>query len=415
MKYTTRWQYFIAAAANGFFLGVLFVWTYFRDELAKIFPTWRASDLSLIFSVHNVVICLSLLGAGFLLKKLSNRVIVAIGAVGLLVGFGMFPFLPLDKPDTALLMATILFGVISAASVGISSTSGYSLYIQWAPDHPGKMVGTIMLALSVAPILMGALCSVLVPAVGVLQTIRWVGVIASVLLMATIPFARPPGASDNLPPAPVRAENIEQREFRPTEMFCMPSFWILFVFNTVIRASGLMIIDFGGSIAIHLGLTAILGMLYSPANGTANIVGGVLVDKLSTARVIMLCGGTLLLASILLFAGNAADSGFLVMAGLLIGGLSYGCGTVHSTASMRILFGQKHYALNWSYIQLSILIAATCGYLAGVLLDRQSGDYMGVYIMILCCALLTIACGIAMGIYMKRQASAKSGAAVPQD
>ena len=401
MNYTTRWQYFIAAAVNGFFLGVLFVWTYFRDELGKIFTTWSAGDLSLIFSVHNVTICLAVLAAGFLLKKFSNRMLIFFGGIGLMIGFGLFPLLPLDKPDAALVMATVLFGIVGAAAVGIASTAGYSLYTQWAPDHPGKMVGTIALALSIAPIILGMLCSILVPAVGVLQTIRWVGIIVSLLLIATVPLAKPPGPDAKLPPAPARAENLDQKEFTPVEMFRIPSFWILFIFNTVIRASGLMIIDFGGSIAIHFGLTALLGMLYSPANGTANIVGGVLVDKLSTARVIILCGGTLLLGAILLLAGNAADNGFLVMAGLLIGGLSYGCGTVHSTASLRILFGQKNYAQNWGYLQLSILLAALCGYMAGILLDRQMGDYQGVFSLILGCALIAIACGFGMGFFMK--------------
>ena len=403
VKKATRWPYFLAAIVNGFFLGVLFIWTYFRDELGNLFPTWKASDLSLIFSLHNVFICISVILAGSLLKKFSNRTILFIAGLALLIGFGLFPFLPLDRPDLAFIMAAILFGVIGASSIGIASTAGYALYTQWAPEHPGKVVGAMSLALSIAPIILGAVCSQIVPALGALQTIRWVGIAVAALLFLTLPLAKPPGPDVQLPPARVRVENPNQKEIAPKEMVRMPSFWLLLLFNTVIRASGLMIIDFGGSIAILFGLTAILGMLYSPANGIANIIGGILIDKYDTTKVIFLCGGTLLLGAILLLAGNAQDNGFLVMAGLLIGGLSYGCGTVQSTASIRILYGQKHYAQNFGYLQISILIAALSGYMAGRLLDRDSGNYQGVFIMIFICALAVIVCGFGMAAHIKLQ------------
>ena len=403
LKQTTRWPFFLAAIVNGFFLGVLFIWSYFRDELGRLFPTWSASNLSLIFSVHNVFICISVLFAGSLLRRFSNRMILFFSGLALLIGFGLFPLLPLDSPDSALVMAAVLFGVIGAGSIGVASTAGYSLYTQWAPEHPGKVIGSMSLALSIAPLILGAVCSLLVPELGALHTIRWVGIAVASLLFLTLPLARPPGPDAKLPPARVRVENPNQKEFTPKEMLRLPSFWLLFVFNSAIRASGLMIIDFGGSIAILFGLTALLGMLYSPANGIANIVGGILVDKLSTAKVIFMCGGTLLLGSVFLLFGNSAGSGFLVMSGLLIGGLSYGCGTVLSTASIRILYGQKNYAQNWGYIQISILVAAFCGYLAGHLLDRQSGNYQGVFVIILICSLAAITCGFGMAAYMRYQ------------
>ena len=403
MKHTARWPFFLAALVNGFFLGVLFVWTYFRDELGLIFPTWRAGDLSLIFSVHNIFICISVLFAGALLKKLSNRMVLLIAGLGLLIGFGLFPLLPLDNPGLALIMAAVLFGVISAGSIGIASTSGYALYTQWAPEQPGKVIGAMSLALSIAPIIIGAVCSLFVPLIGALQTIRWVGVIVAALLLATLPLARPPGAGDKLPPAKTRSENPDQKEFTPKEMLRMPSFWLLLAFNSVIRASGLMIIDFGGSIAILFGFSALLGMLYSPANGVANAIGGILVDKFSTAKVIFLCGGTLLVGAVLMLAGNSTGNGFFVMIGLLIGGLSYGCGTVLSTASIRILYGQKHYAQNWGFIQISILLAALCGYFSGHMLDKQSGNYQSVFLLILSFAFVAIACGFGMAVYMRRE------------
>ena len=397
-----RWPRLIAAVINGFLLGILLTWSYFRDDLGTLFPSWSASNLSLVFSIHNVSVCIALFLTGLLLKRLSHRTMLFIAATMLLAGFGSFPFLPADHPELALVLASVFFGVIAACSIGIGVSAGYSLYTQWMPDQPGKLIGIMSLACSVAPIIAGAVCSRLIPIVGVLHAVRWVGIVVAALIYATLPLAKPPGPDFKMPSVPSRMNNTNQADCSPREMLLMPSFWLLLAFNAVIRTSGLIIIDFGGSIAIHFGAAALVGLLFSPATGVANIVGGVLVDKLSTPRVMYLCSGLILVSAILLLSGNAAGSAFLATAGLIAGGFSYGCCTVHCSASVRVLFGPKHYAQNLGYVQMSILLAAGGGYLAGRLLDSRGGNYQGVFILILVFALVSVACGAGMRISLMR-------------
>ena len=403
MKKTLRWPRYISAVITGALFGIMITWSYFRDELGMLFPTWSAGDLSFIFSIHNVTVCVALLATGFLLKRVSHRMMLFVSGTLLLIGFGSFPFLPIDKPETAFIMAIVFFTVVAAFSVGISISAGYSLYTQWAPDHPGKLIGAMALACSVAPIIAGAACSWLIPIVGVLQAIRWIGIVVAALIYATLPFATPPGPDDKLPPALIRPDNLGQEEVSPLKMLRMPSFWLLIVFNAVVRTSGLIIIDFGGSIAIYFGTAALVGLLFSPASGLANIICGILVDKFSASRVMLICGGTLVLSAILLIAGNALDSPLLAIAGLVTGGLSYGGCLVYNSSSVRNLFGPKYYAQNLSYAQMSILLAAGGGYLAGRLLDMQGGNYMGVFFLILGLAVVSVASGAGMGFFTKRR------------
>ena len=400
---TVRFPRYISAVITGALFGIMITWSYFRDELGMLFPAWSAGDLTLIFSLHNAVVCIALLVAGILLKRISHRVMLFISGTMMLIGFGSFPFLPVDNPETAYILAFVFFTIISASSVGISISAGYSLYSQWAPDHPGKLMGAMALACSISPLFAGAACSRLIPVVGVLQAIRWIGIVMAALIYATLPFASPPGPNDKLPPPLVRPDNLDMEDIPPIKMLRMPSFWLLMVFNAVVRTSGLIIIDFGGSIAIYFGTTALVGLLFSPASGLANVIGGILIDKLSTSRVMFIGGGTLVLSAILLLAGNSLDSRFLAIAGLITGGLSYGCCLVYNSSSVRNLFGPKYYAQNLSYAQASILLAAGGGYLAGRLLDAQGGSYMGVFFLILVFALISVACGAGMGVFLKRK------------
>ena len=403
MEKTTRWPYVLAAMVTGFFNGTLYTWSYIRDELGLLFPSWSASNLSFIFSIHNVTVCAALIGTGLILKRVSHRTMLFIAGTTMLTGFALFPLLPVDRPNLAFGMTIVLFGIIAASSVGMTVIAGYALYTRWLPEHTGKLLGAMALAHSITPIVLGAICSQLIPVVGTLQAVRFVGIGTAALLYATLPLAKLPGPHVKLPPAPAPKDNPDQKEYTPREMLRIPSFWLLFLFNMVMRTSGLIIIDVGGSIAIYFGMSALLGLLYSPANGVANIAGGFLIDRLGTARVMLLCGGTLMLGAFLMLLGNATGNGILVIAGILAGGLSYGCCVVHSSASTRYLFGGKNYAQNLSFVQTSIMLAAFGGFLAGKLLDRLEGDFIGVFILILCLAISGIVLGICMGSYMKKQ------------
>ena len=379
--------------ASGLQLGAIFSWSYFRDSLATLFPTWTAARLSLVFSMHNVTVVITALITGALLKYLKQRTLVAMAAAVVLVGFGAFPFFPADNPGAAYIMLFICFGVVAASASGFAGISVPTVYQPWFPDHLGLLTGVLFLASGLSPMLFGYICSLLIPVVGVLRAVQILGIIIFVLVVATLPWCRTPGPGVRLPP-PKNTENASSsRNYSLKEVLRSPLYWCFFLYTALARSVGLVLLDLGGTIAIAFGVATLLGLIISPANGAASVVGGAIQDRIGIGKTILLSCGILVLGSLLLLAGNITDSAFLIITALILGGLGYGISLVISASATRIFFGDKHYAQNYSFLTLSLVLAAASGYFAGVLLDKV-GNYSGVFILVLVLSVLSLVSGL---------------------
>jgi|GEM_PF-1859857 len=373
---------FFAALFTSGMGGYLISWSYFRDSLGQLFPTWTQTQLSLPFSLHNITVFVMMLTTGLLLKKLSNRVVLGIGGLAILIGFGLFPYLPLDNPLAALVMAVICFSFIAALSVGIGVIASFDTFLPWFPDRLGLISGILTFFCGVAPILLGALCGVFIDQFGVLRAIQLIGIILAVIIFLSLIWAQKPSPDIELPPAP-REKVSAGVDYSPKEMLITGSFWCLLIFNIAIRSAGIVISDLGGTIAITLGVATLSGLLFAPANGLACILGGYLLDRLSVPKVMTFFGVFLLLGGILLFFGNQAGSKAMVITGISCVGFTYGGVTVTSVTGTRMLFGMKHYALNLGLVSISIGPATVACIFAGKLTALAGGAYNLVFAMIL--------------------------------
>lgn len=388
-----RVPYFICIAASGLQLGVVFSWSYFRDSLATLFPTWTAARLSLVFSMHNVTVVVTALITGVLLKYLKQRTLVAMAGAVVLIGFGVFPLFPLDNPGAAYIMLFISFGVVAASSSGFAGISVPTVYQPWFPDHLGLLTGVLFMASGLSPIIFGYICSLLIPAVGVLRAVQILGAIMFVIIVATLPWCKTPGPDVKLPPPKITENSSNTRDYTLKEVLRNPLYWCFFLYTAMARSVGIVLLDLGGTIAVAFGVATLLGLIISPANGAASVIGGIIQDRIGIGRTILLSCGMLVLSSLLLISGSIADSAFAIITALIIGGLGYGVSLVISASATRILFGDKHYAQNYSFLTVSLVPAAASGYLAGALLDRI-GNYSGVFIMVLILCILSLVCGL---------------------
>ena len=147
----------IVAGMGGYLLG----WSYYRDAIGQIFPMWSQGELSLPFTIHNVTVCLMLLVAGQALKKLSNRTVIVIGGLSLIIGFSLIPFIPKENPTGALVMLVICYGVVAAISPAAGTAAGYDAFLAWFPERQGFVSGLLTFFCGIAPILVGFLCGLL--------------------------------------------------------------------------------------------------------------------------------------------------------------------------------------------------------------------------------------------------------------
>ena len=310
----------IVAGMGGYLLG----WSYYRDAIGQIFPMWSQGELSLPFTIHNVTVCLMLLVAGQALKKLSNRTVIVIGGLSLIIGFSLIPFIPKENPTGALVMLVICYGVVAAISPAAGTAAGYDAFLAWFPERQGFVSGLLTFFCGIAPILVGFLCGLLLGPFDILGAIRAIGIILGVLILLASLWAKLPGPDVELPQGKSADQQVASVDYTPGEMLRTGSFWCIFLFTVAGRSAGLIVSDLGGTIGIALGVGALAGMLFSPASGIACIVGGYILDRLGFARTMCISGAVLAAGGALLLAGDMAGSTPMVILGLALVGVTYG-------------------------------------------------------------------------------------------
>lgn len=403
MKKTNRVPYILAGLVSAFATGLLFTWSYFRAPLNELFPTWTMADLSMIFSVHNMVVCTAMILCGMVAKKISPRLRIVVAAVLLIIGLGSFPFLPVGHPDLAFKLAFFLYAVVAPIGAGLAATTWMGTFVLWVPERPGVMSGGMLLLYGSCPFFYGALASRLIPAIGILQTVRVIGIISGVLLLCCVPFVRLPKPEDGLPAPKTVAVNKTDRSYTTIQMLKTPIFWAMFIFNISMRSAGLTYADHSAGIAMSFGVAALFGMLYAPANGSASIIFGFLVDKIGSVNTMRLISCILLAASILLYISGFSDSALIALVGLIGAGFAFGGASAANSTTVRMFFGPEHYTQNYSTTTFSIFFASLFCYLAGIIVDKMGGSYYGVYTMTLIFGGIALVCTFLISIFAKKE------------
>jgi MFS family permease len=230
---------------------------------------------------------------------------------------------------------------------------------------------------------LGFVCSLLIPVFGVLHAVRILGLICFLCVLATMPWCKLPDASVELPAAPQEKESAAIRDYTWKETLSSPLFWFFFLYNAAARSAGIILSDLGGGVAVAFGAPALFGLLFAPANGAVSVIGGAVLDRVGVTKTMSASCALLVLCGCLLLLGDAAHSATVIIAAIVVGGAGYGVSIVMGASATRILFGDKYYAQNYSFITISIAFAAASGYGAGNILDRMNGSYFGVFAFVL--------------------------------
>jgi OFA family oxalate/formate antiporter-like MFS transporter len=304
-------------------------------------------------------------------------------ATTLCLGFVLIGFLPQNNPEAAYIMLLVCFGIVAASSAGMSGISGTAAYQPWAPDRLGLLTGIIFLVAGTSPIILGVICSRLIPVVGVLHAVQIIGGIVFLCVLVTMPWCKPPAANIVFPSVPVAINTSSSHNYTWKEVLASPIFWLFFLYNAAARSAGIIMSDLGGTIAIAFGASALFGLLFAPANGVMSVAGGVLLDKIGVNKTMLLSSGLLVVCGGMLLLGDTANSSTIIIVALIFGGAGYGISVMLGASATRILFGNKYYAQNYSFVTVSIAIAAASGFGAGSILDSMDGAFSGVFVFIL--------------------------------
>lgn len=371
-----RWIYLITGVILLLFLGLIYAWSVFRVPLAKEFG-WTDAQLSVTFSVSMMMFCLGGLISGIINRKSRVRLTMILCALFLAAGF-------LGASNIHTLTGIYLtYGGLCGFGVGLGYNAVISTVVKWFPDKQGLISGITLMGFGFGGMLLGTAGAALISSLGWRMTFRMFGAVFAVIMIVGALVLKPAGEEflHQLSVTGTRADHAVE-EINAAQMIRRKNFWLYFLWAIILSAAGLSIINSSAVYAqqvLHIGLTAAAAIagVVSVFNGIGRVIFGQIFDlKGYRVTMVSVCAVTAAAAVMLMLSWKIGSSPVLILA-FVIMGLAYGGVTPTNSAFAAHFFGKQNYALNFSIVNLNLIIASYLGPMIG------SGSYMRTFTVIL--------------------------------
>ncbi|MCR5580075.1 MAG: MFS transporter [Pseudobutyrivibrio sp.] len=392
MNKTNRWIYAIAGVIVLLFAGLIYAWSVLSSPIAAEFASWSKGALSLTFTLAMSFFCIGGLIAGLVAGKIKERYIFIASAVLFLLGF------ELVSTIQSISMLYLGFGVFAGLGAGFSYNTVMGSVTKWFPDKKGLISGILLMGFGIGAFIIGKVYAALLSSYDWRTEFKALGIIVFAVILVGAFIVRKP-SEDELSAFAVKEEKSSSKtseDFTTPEMVKETSFWLYFVYAILLSAAALALIAQASGIvtesapALSAGSIATIVGLISVFNGIGRVIFGGLYDKLGQKKTMLLNCGLFVVSVLINIAGLNAKSLPLVVIGFIFFGLSYGGVTPTNSAYIMDFYGVKNYPINFSIINLNLLIASFGGTLAGTIYDMQ-GTYLSIFmIMIGAIAVATI-------------------------
>lgn len=329
MKKTNRWLYAIVGCAVLLVSGLVYAWSVLSGPIAAEFPQWSAAQLSLTFTIVMSFFCVGSLVGGLLSSKVSQKVYLWVSAALFLTGF------LLTANIRSILMLYIGFGVICGFASGLSYNAVLGTVGKWFPDKAGLVSGILLMGFGLSSFLVGKLYQTFTPdTVGAWRhSFVVLGIIAAVI-MAVGGFLLEKPDADFVPPATAQNRkkyvNPVAEEADTATMMKRPSLWLLYLWSVLLSAAGLVLASQASGIAREIGtgvsagtIATVVGLI-SIFNGIGRVIFGGMFDKAGRSRTMQTVNALFLVTAAILVAALKLGNFPVLVAGFIIGGMSYG-------------------------------------------------------------------------------------------
>ena len=384
MNTVKRGRYVAVGTLMLVFLGTIYAWSYFKAALGDIFPMWNQKQLSLTFTIMMILFALGGLLGGKLTKTIRHRYLAMVSGFLLFLGFFVISFLPTDKPSLSLALLYIFYGGCTGFGVGIGYNAVLSGVNSWFPDKDGLISGILLTGFGLGSLIIGNVADVMLRHMGLFATFRILGITCGVVVIGGSFLLQAPGPDTPLPPAKAKAAVPGGRDYTTGEMVRRPTFWIYFLWNLCMSATGMLVISNAASIALYFGAAATVGLLVSIFNSGGRLAIGWSMDKLGWKATMFIANGVIIAAGVLMVLGNTTNLFPLVLLGMLMAGVCYGGGVTIQASLVRSFYGSKNYAVNFSTCNLVSIPAAIIGpMISAALVDAAGGAFGPTFVMVI--------------------------------
>jgi MFS family permease len=132
--------------------------------------------------------------AGFFIPRVGTRRMTAIG--GIIVGLGYI----LASFAAQIQTIILTYGVIAGTGVGIAYGVPMAVVARWFPDKKGLAVGLTIIGFGLSPLITAPLANRLINEYSVRPSLRFLGIIFTIIIVMIALAMKLPLKTGNLPP-----------------------------------------------------------------------------------------------------------------------------------------------------------------------------------------------------------------------
>jgi OFA family oxalate/formate antiporter-like MFS transporter len=385
IKFKQRWIYVILGIVIMMCLGTVYSWSVFRLAIEELFNI-GSTQSGLPYMVSLAFYSLFMFLTGKYLNKYSPRIIISIGALLVALGWILSAFAP------NVYVLTITYGVIIGAGMGIAYGPPMTVVAKWFPEKKGLAVGLILIGFGLSPLVTAPLVRILIENHGVMKTFMILGISFGIIIpLLSYPF-KYPSNSDNRNLETTSSTKNDTNDITTSEMIKSENFKGLY-FNFIIGTMiGLMLIGMTSNIGVKFiklspKTVALLISIFAVFNGLGRPIFGLLTDKLTAKKTMLISYGLIITAALLMLMANEGSL-LLFSIAFSIFWFNLGGWLAIAPASTLSMYGTKHYSQNYGVIFTAYGIGAIIGVLAsGLLMDVLHNYHSIFYFVIWLCVL----------------------------
>ncbi|MGK7931412.1 MAG: OFA family MFS transporter [Microcystaceae cyanobacterium] len=379
-------------------LGTVYSWSIFRKPLEGELNL-SATESLLPYTTALVFYALLMPVAGFYIPRLGTRLMTAIG--GVVVGLGYI----LSSFANHITMMTLSYGVIAGTGVGIAYGVPMAVVARWFPDKKGLAVGLTIIGFGLSPLITAPLANQLIEAYSVRQTLRILGIVLMLLIVA-IAFTMEFPPSDWHPSQQSANTDSRINQAYPTSLWKSRSFyglWICYAIGALIGLSAIGISSPVGEemIEIEAGMAAGSVSLFALFNGISRPLFGWLSDRFRPHYVAMGAYSLVLIACLMMVNAQAGQVTLYLVAFCLFWFCLGGWLAIAPTTTLRF-FNPDQYAQNYGIVFTAYGVGALIGTLSTGQIRDQFGSYNNVFYFMAALAIIGI---IVANLMLKRKSS----------
>ena len=391
-----RWAYLASCMLSMLCMGILYAWSILKIPFAETF-SWTAGQLGLNFTLTISLFAVGGFFGGQMLRRTSERILLIASAGLVLTGFWGCSFLS-GRSISALYL---FYGCFAGFGIGVAYNVIVTAALSWFEDIRGTCSGLLMMCFGASTLLLGTCATSLFDSIGWRNTFRTIGMgITVVLLMQSIVLKQ-------------RERAQHDGKTGKTDIYRKPSFWAFCLYVIALAAGASMVISFSRDISLEIGVdealaTVLVGAL-AVCNGLRRLICGVLSDRISTTKIMLVAGLLSVMAACCLLYSFLEQSTGGCIAGMCATGIAYGFSPTVRSSFVAKTYSMKYFSVNFSLTSFTLIPCSFAATIGGIVATRTGGFFADLALSLVL-ALVSVMLGIVTGkvadIELKKRPSA---------